>query len=381
MEFQWSDDQREFRAGLRRLLAARAPVSRARELAENGTRHDPALWRDLAQQVGTHGIAVPEAYGGSDGSWVELAIVGEEMGRVLLGGPFLSTVVLAGEALLASGDPAACEEHLTRIVAGELTAALAVAEAAAGWDAAALQTTAAGSRLTGTKEVVLDGAEADLLIVAAQGEDGPSLYLVDGAADGVVRTPLEVLDPTRQVARVELRDAPATLLGAAGSAAAVLEHVLRVASIFVAAEQAGGSAVCVEMTADYARTRRQFGRVIGAFQGVKHRLADAAVRTELCRSTAYWAAWQVPGSDESYLGAAVARAHNNDAYVQTAKDAIQLHGGIGFTWEHDAHLFLRRARADASLLGSSRDHRARLLPLVAGTGTVPATPRPAGVLA
>ena len=367
MEFTWTAEQQDLRASTRRLLAQRAPRSRARELAEAGTRTDPALWTALAQQAGLQGLALPEEHGGSGGSWVELAIVLEEMGRVLFGGPFLSTV-LAAEALLASGDSGAQAEHLPAIAEGGRTATLAVVEGDGRWRTESIATRATGSgaevRLTGVKELVLDGADADLVLVLAQGDRGLSLYAVAAGASGLAAERLDTLDLTRPMARLRLRDVPARLVGEDGAGAAVLGHARRATTVLLAAEQVGAMNTLVDLTAEYARTRRAFGRPIGAFQGVKHRLADMAVRLEMSRSAAYWAAWQPPGSPDATMGAAVAGSYCSESFLQTAKDTIQLHGGTGFTWEHDAHLFLRRARADATLAGSPAEHRAALVPLV-----------------
>jgi alkylation response protein AidB-like acyl-CoA dehydrogenase len=365
MEFTWTPEQQDLRASTRRLLQQRAPLPRARELAEAGSRHDPQLWTALAQQIGLQGLALPEEHGGSGGSLVELAVVFEEMGRVLFGGPFLPTV-LAAEALVASGDAAAQAEHLPAVAEGERTATLAVARAGGRWraDGTTAQGSGDGVRLTGVKELVLDGADADLLLVLARGERGPSLYAVAAGAEGLEAERLDPLDLTRPLARLHLRDTPARLVGEDGGGAAVLAHVQRTAAVLLAAEQVGAMSTLVEMTAEHARTRRAFGRPIGAFQGVKHRLADMAVRLEMSRSAAYWAAWQPPGSPDAAMGAAVAGSYCSESFLQTAKDTIQLHGGTGFTWEHDAHLFLRRARADATLAGSPAEHRAALVPLV-----------------
>jgi alkylation response protein AidB-like acyl-CoA dehydrogenase len=368
MEFTWTPEQQDLRASTRRLLQSRASLARARELAEAGTRHDPAFWTAMAQQAGLQGIALAEEHGGSGGSWVELAIVFEEAGRVLLGGPFLSSVVLAAEALRASGDDAAQQRYLPPLADGELTATLAVAEADGRWAPASITARATGSgddvRLTGEKELVLDGADADLVLVVARGERGPSLYAVDSAAPGLAAERLEVLDFTRPMAWLRMDDVPARLVGEEGTAWAVVEHVRRATSIMLAAEQVGAMSALVDVTAEHARTRRAFGRPIGIFQGVKHRLADMAVRLEMARSAAYWAAWQQPGSADLAMGAAVARSYCSEAFLQTAKDCIQLHGGTGFTWEHDAHLFLRRACADATLVGAPAQSRADLVPLV-----------------
>ncbi|GAA4698611.1 acyl-CoA dehydrogenase family protein [Pseudonocardia yuanmonensis] len=377
-EFGWTDEHRGLRETVRRVLADRAPVSRARELAEAGERHDPALWSELAEQVGVQGLALPERYGGFGGTLLDLAIVVEEMGRVLHGGPFLPTVGLAAPVLLAADDRAAesapAAEYLPRIADGSLTAALAV-EA---WDDAgrpAVTVTAdAGGRLTGTVPVVLDGGDADLLVVAARGPAGPAPYLVDAGATGLTRTPLETLDLTRRAARITLDGTPGRALGDPARGGAVLAHARAVASVLVSAEQVGGMTAATELTAEYARTRRQFGRLIGSFQGVKHRLADMAVRREMAHSAAYYAAWQEPGTPEFAQASAIARAYCGDAFLQTGLDTIQLHGGIGFTWEHDAHLYLRRARADRALLGSPQLARAELVPAALSRATTEGVP-------
>jgi alkylation response protein AidB-like acyl-CoA dehydrogenase len=353
-EFAWTAEHRQLRETVRAVLASRAPVSRARELAGTGARHDPELWAALAGDIGLQGLALPEEHGGSGATLVELAVVADEMGRVLHGGPFLSTVALAAPALLAADDPVAAE-YLPRIAEGELTATLALD---------ARVTADPGGRLTGGADLVLDGADADLLLVPA----GPDLYAVEAGTgvgtDGLERTDLDVLDGTRRIGRLRFGDVAARRVGEPGSGAVAVAAARRVAAVVVAAEQVGGMEACVARTAEYARTRRQFGRLIGSFQGVKHRLADMAVRLELGRAAAYWAAWQQPGDQEFELGALVARAFCSPAYLQTAFDTIQLHGGIGFTWEHDAHLYVRRARADLSLLGTPAQVRAELEPLV-----------------
>jgi alkylation response protein AidB-like acyl-CoA dehydrogenase len=357
-EFGWTDEHRALRAAVRDLLADRAPVARARELAEGGERHDPALWATLAAEVGVQGLALPEEYGGFGGTLLDLAIVVEEMGRVLYGGPFLSTVALAAPVLLACDDEAARAEFLPSVADGSLTAALAVDA----WveDEVAVTADAAGN-LTGTVPVVLDGADADLLVVAACGPDGVAPYLV---TEGARRTPLQTMDLTRRAARVTFDRTPARLLGDPAHGWEVLRRARAVASVLVAAEQVGGMTAATDLTAEYARTRRQFGRLIGSFQGVKHRLADMAVRQEMAHSAAYWAAWQPVGSEQLAYGATIARSYCGDAFLQTGLDAIQLHGGIGFTWEHDAHLYLRRARADRALLGSPQQARSELAALL-----------------
>ena len=367
-EFGWTDEHRALRATVRGLLADRAPVARARALAEAGERHDPGVWSSLAGDVGLQGLALPERYGGSGGTLLDLAIVVEEMGRVLYGGPFLSTVGLAMPVLLLSGDDGAGATYLPGIADGSVTAALAVDT----WEQHGISVTAdRAGVLTGTVSMVLDGADAELLVVAARGPDGVAPYLVEPGASGLERTPLETLDLTRRAARVRFAGTRGTRLGDPGRGWEVLAAARGAASVLLAAEQVGGMTAATELTAEHARTRRQFGRLIGSFQGVKHRLADMAVRAELAHSAAYWAAWQTVGSSAQAHGAAIARSYCGDAFLQTGLDTVQLHGGIGFTWEHDAHLYLRRARADRTLLGSPRQARAELVP-AATTGGIPA---------
>jgi alkylation response protein AidB-like acyl-CoA dehydrogenase len=324
------------------------------------------VWETLAAQLGLQGLGLPEEFGGSGGSLVDLAIVMEEMGAVLFGGPFLPTAVLAANVLAALPEDPVTGELLPRLAAGELTAAVAVVESDGRWSPESVRTSArdggGGPVLDGDKELVLDGAGADVVLVLARSEAGPTWYAVEAGAAGLTRVPRQVLDGTRPAACLELRATPARQIGERGRGWAVAERMRRTAAILLAAEQAGAAGELVRLTAGYAKTRRQFGRPVGAFQGVKHRLADMAVRHEMARSAAFWAAWQEPGSPGQDLGALVARSYCSDAFLQTAKDTIQLHGGIGFTWEHDAHLFLRRARLDATLLGGTAQARSALLP-------------------
>ncbi|WP_052060031.1 acyl-CoA dehydrogenase family protein [Rhodococcoides fascians] len=355
----------EFRGVFRKMLGARTPVSTARSAYEGAATSTPTLWKAFADEIGILGLTIPESLGGSGLERAELAIVAEEMGRVLAGGPYFSTVVLAAEAITASGDTDAAAQYLPRIAAGELTAALAVVERTGGWTEQAIHTTATtdadGIRLSGSKGVVVGGADADLLVVAARdNQKQVSLFLVDPLAAGVTRAPQQVIDRTRPAARIDFADAPATRLGAPGTGWTAVEAVLENAAIFLAAEQVGGSQVCLDMAVAYAKDRVQFGQKIGRFQGVKHRLADMAVRTEIARSAVQWAAYQPSNSSASDLGAGVARATCIDTYLQNALDCIQVHGGIAITWEHDSHLFLRRAQADAAILPGARDYRRKL---------------------
>lgn len=366
MEFDWTDEQHALRAATRRLLGGAACVAQARAALDAGGWSDGGRWHTLAEQLGAHAIALPEDVGGTGGSLVDLCIVLEEMGRVLYGGPFFATVVLAATAIDCAGDDAARRRYLPQIAAGELRATVAATEPGSRSWLAAPRTRLTGDdtpTVTGTKTLVLDADAADLLVVSAAEDAGVSLVAVRGADVAVRR--LEVLDGTHSLCEVTLDAAPAARIGAPGAGLPVLERTLQTAAIGMAAEQCGATAALLERTTDYAKSRHQFGRPIGSFQAVKHGLADVLVPLELSRSAAFWAAWQQPGSDEFALGAAVARSQCSETALQAAKDCIVLHGGIGFTWEHDAHLYTRRAQLSYRILDSPAQWRDRLAALVA----------------
>ncbi|ONH24208.1 acyl-CoA dehydrogenase family protein [Pseudofrankia asymbiotica] len=362
----FSDEQRDLRRAVRAFLEAASPESEVRRLMETPEGYDPAVWARLAGELDLVGLAVPAEFGGSGASFVEVALVCEEMGRRLLCAPYFSTAVLAVAALLRSGDAAAQKAWLPGIAAGETLATVALAEESGSWDAdgvAAAATPAGdGWTITGTKHYVLDGHTADLLLVAARTGAGVSLFAVPGAAAGLTRTPLLTLDQTRRLARVELAATPASLVGEDGAGWPVLEHVLDLAAVALAAEQAGGAQVALDMAVQYAKDRVQFGRPIGSFQAVKHRCADMLLEVESARSAAYYAAWCAAEEDDAELTkvAAVAKAYCSDAYTQVTADNIQVHGGIGFTWEHPAHLYFRRAKSDELLFGAPSAWRDRL---------------------
>jgi alkylation response protein AidB-like acyl-CoA dehydrogenase len=365
--FHWTAEHEEFRGVVRKLTETRAPLACAPAPGSQDPR-ERELWRTWTEELGLPGLVIPEEHGGSGFSRLELAIAAEELGRAVAGGPLLASAVLATEALLAAGGDVAAEV-LPMVAAGTAVATLAAGESTHRWQPEDVTTAVSGSadpRLTGTKEAVLSAADATLLVVAAREEAGISLFLAE-PGDGVEITPLEVLDASRPMARVTLRDAPARRVGPAGQGWAAVERAVQAGTVFLAAEQVGGSRALLDAAVEHAKTRVQFGQPIGRFQGVKHRLADMATRTELAAAAAAWAAWQPPGSDAAGLGAAVAGAYCSEAYLETALDAIQVHGGMAITWEHHAHRYLRRARADAAVLRSPREHRRDLEALI-GTG-------------
>ncbi len=361
VELTFSEEQLALRDAVRRFLRDRSPVSEVRRLMATADGFDRDVWTVMAQQLGLQGLTVPEEHGGSGFGPVEQLVVLEEMGAVLLCAPYLGSAVLATSALLHSEDPAACADLLPGLADGTVIGALAVAEADGRWDADGRTTARAAGRqhlLRGTKSFVLDGHVADLLLVVAGTDQGPGLFAVDAAAEGVDRRLLDTLDQTRKQATVTFSDAPARLVGAPGSAAAVLRRILPIACAALAAEQVGGAQRCLDLAVHYARTRVQFGRPIGSFQAVKHRCADMLLEVEWARSTARAAAWAAQDRpDELPLLASLAKAQCSDAFTEVAAGTIQVHGGIGFTWDHDAHLYYRRAVSSAALLGGPALHR------------------------
>jgi alkylation response protein AidB-like acyl-CoA dehydrogenase len=348
----------ELRDSVRALLNAKAGEQQVRSAMETERGYDDALWAQMAGQLGLPGLALPAEYGGDGFGFAELQAVLEEMGRFLVPSPFMASVVLAAGAILATGDEMAAQAYLPAIASGKTTAALAVAEAAGQWSfgkiSASARPGADGWLLTGTKQFVLHGMTADLLVVAAHTGEGPSWFAVPGDAPGLTRTALRTLDLTRPMATLQLNEVPATLLGAAGAAGPALETVLDHAMTALAAEQAGAARACLEASAAYARERVQFGRPIGAFQAVKHKCADMLVKVELAQAAATEAARAAAGAPDAPplpVAAAVAHAVCSENFMFVAMENIQVHGGIGFTWEHPAHLYFRRAKSSQLMFG------------------------------
>jgi alkylation response protein AidB-like acyl-CoA dehydrogenase len=365
-------EQEELRASVRRFLADRAPITAVRALMDSADGGDPAVWEMAGQQLGLPGIAIPEEYGGSGFTFTEQAIVLEELGAALYGGPYLASAVLAANALLASEDEAAKKAYLPGIASGALIATLAFTEEDGSWEPDATRLTATlvsagaasgvgGWRLDGRKSFVLDGHTAGLILVIGRTEAGLSLFAVPADADGLTRTPLPTLDQTRKLARLDFAGVPATLIGADGAGQALLGRTLDIAAIAQAAEQLGGAQRALDMAVEYAKVRHQFGRPIGSFQAIKHRCADLLLEVESLRSAVVYAAAAVAEeSAEIPVVAALVKAYASDVYFHVAAENIQIHGGIGFTWEHDAHLYFKRAKASELFLGDATLHRERL---------------------
>jgi alkylation response protein AidB-like acyl-CoA dehydrogenase len=371
VNFAFSPEQEEFRQSLRRFLADKSPAVEVRRLMETDSGYDPQVWKQLADQLGLQGLAIPEEFGGTGATPAELGIAFEEMGRVLFCAPFFATVGLGAQALLSVGDEQAKREYLPRIADGSLLATVAVTEEDGRWDLAAVRTSAAPDGgasaasgaflLDGTKMFVVDGHIAELLLVVARTGSGLGLFAVDALGTGVARTLLQTLDMTRKLARLEFTRAPARLVSGPDDATAALTRALDLALVTLTAEQVGGAQRCLDMAVDYAKIRMQFGRPIGSFQAIKHKCAEMLLAVESAKSAAYHAAGSAP--EELGVAAAIAKAYCSEAYFQVAAETIQVHGGIGFTWEHDAHLYFRRAKASQLLLGDEHYHWARLASL------------------
>jgi alkylation response protein AidB-like acyl-CoA dehydrogenase len=362
VNFAFSEEQEELRSSVRRFLDDKSPIPEVRRLMETTDGYDPAVWAQMANQLGLQGLAIPEEHGGSGFTYVELIVVLEEMGRSLLCAPYFATIALAGNAILTSGDDAAKKELLPGIATGDTIATLAFTEDNGRWDEGGITTTATragdGWTLDGHKMFVLDGHVANLLVVAARTPAGLGLFAVEGDAPGLTRTPLATMDQTRKQARLELAGTPGRLIGADGGASAGLSRTLDLAAVALAAEQVGGAQRCLDMSVEYAKERVQFGRPIGSFQAIKHKCADMLLEVESAKSAAYYAGWAAAeSSDELPVVASLAKAYCSDAYFHAAAENIQIHGGIGFTWEHDAHLYFKRAKSSELLLGDPTYHR------------------------
>ena len=362
-----SAEQEELRASVRRFLADRAPLSRVRALMDGGET-DWAVWEQAGSQLGLQGLAIPESYGGAGFSFAEQAVVLEEFGAALYGGPYLASAVLAATALLASPDEGARRGLLPDIASGQTVATLAFTEDGGSWDPAAIRLSAVKDgedwRLDGHKSFVLDGTTAGLILVAAATDAGLSLFAVEGAGEvggrpaGLARAALPALDQTRQLARLEFAGVTGRLIGSPGDGAAALDRALDVAAVALAAEQLGGAQRALDMAVEYAKIRRQFDRPIGSFQAIKHRCADLLLEVESLRSAVGYAAAAVAeDSAEIPVLASLVKAYASDTYFHVAAENIQIHGGIGFTWEHDAHLYFKRAKSSELLLGDPTYHR------------------------
>lgn len=357
-------ERRELARSVRGFISRHVPMKAVRRLMEEPRGFDPEIWQQLAEQLALPGIAVPEIYGGAGYGYAELAVVFEELGRGLVPSPFFSTVALALPALLASEDEGALKEYAPQLAGGSKIATLAWVEDDGGW-AGGARTAArqaqGGWRLDGHKSYVLDAPAADVILVSAQAPNGLSLFAVAADAPGLNRKPLPTFDQTRRLGRIELHDTPARLVGQDGAGCRILSGALDRAAVLLAAEMVGAAEACLDMSIEYAKLRVQFGRPIGSFQAVKHKCAEVLVDLEGARAAAHYAAWAADDNPaELPVAACIAKATAAEAFFRAAGENVQIHGGIGATWEHDAHLYLKRAKTSYILLGDPSYHRQRL---------------------
>ncbi len=353
MNFDFSDDQKALKDQARKFLSEKAGAKVARRVLDDAAvSYDETLWRSVAE-LGWLGAAIPEEHGGLGLGRLELCVLAEELGRAVAPIPFSSTAYFFAEALMLAGSDAQKAALLPKVAAGELIGCFALSEGPGAPSAASIQAKFDGATLNGAKIPVTDGDCADYAVVAAKEGGGVSLVLVDLKQSGVTRTTLKTLDPTRGHAKLAFTNAKAERIGAAGQGWELAEAVLDRAAVLLAFEQIGGSQACLEMALDYAKNRFAFSRPIGSFQAIKHKLADMYVAIEVARSNAYYGAWALSTeAAELPFAAAAARAAGCDAFYLCAKENIQTHGGIGFTWEMDCHLFFRRAKLLAVQAGA-----------------------------
>ncbi|HWJ40010.1 MAG TPA: acyl-CoA dehydrogenase family protein [Candidatus Limnocylindrales bacterium] len=371
IQFAFTDEQEQFRSAVRRFLTDKSPTTEVRRLMATAEGYDPSVWRQLSEDLALPGIHIPEQYGGAGFGMVELCIVTEELGRALLCAPYFSTAVLAANAILYAGTEAQKSALLPELAKGARLATLAVTEPDGNWDPAGIKVVATpdsdGYRLDGVKSFVVDGHIAELLIVAARvpktsGLEGLALFTLDANAGGVERHLLESMDPTRKIARIDFRGARANLLGNLDDGAESILRTLDRAAIALANEMVGGAQIMLDSAVSYAKLRVQFGRTIGSFQAIKHKLADMLLDVELARSAAYYAAQASAADDHEWPAlASMAKAAASETYLHTAVECIQIHGGIGFTWDNDTHLWFKRAKSSEVFLGQPSYHRELLM--------------------
>jgi alkylation response protein AidB-like acyl-CoA dehydrogenase len=367
LDFSFTEEHEELRSTIRAFLADKSDELAVRDQMATDRGYDREVWTQMAEQLGLAGLIIPEEHGGAGFGYVELLIVMEEMGRALLCAPYLGTAVLSANALLHCADAATQKELLAGIASGEKIVSVAHAEPNGRWDLAGIEMRARakgdGFELDGTKSWVLDGHSADTLLVVARSDDGLALFRVDASAEGVTRTLVPSLDLTRKLAHVEFAATPATRVSD-GDQTQALEKVLSLTIAALAAEQVGGAQKCLEMSVEYAQTRLQFGRPIGSYQAIKHKCADMLVSVEFAKSAAYNACFAAAEGESLGEAAALAKSYCSESYFHAAADCIQIHGGMGFTWEHPAHLYFKRAKASDLLFGEAAHHREVLAELI-----------------
>jgi alkylation response protein AidB-like acyl-CoA dehydrogenase len=360
MNFDFSEEQKLLQKTARDFLEDQAPLSVARAVMESDRSFSEELWKEAAE-MGWLGATIPEEHGGAGFGHLELALLAQEVGRSLAPIPFASSVYLATEAILVAGSEDQQKKYLTRLAAGDVIGTLAISEGPGEMDLDAMTATFANGKLNGTKRPVLDGAIAGLYLVLAKSGAGTSLVIVDGDA-GVTKTSIESIDPTRSLGELSFTDAPAELLGSEGQGAALVSRILDRAAVLMAFEQIGSAERAFDVTKEYTLGRYAFGRPVASFQAIKHRLADLYTAIVLATSNAYYGAWALENdSDELAAAACAARVSASDALSLAGEEIIQMHGGVGFTWEYDCHMFYRRSKLTGLILGSPAEWREKLI--------------------
>ncbi|MGH6986307.1 MAG: acyl-CoA dehydrogenase family protein [Caulobacteraceae bacterium] len=362
MDFDFSDDQKSLKAEARKFLEARCPTAVVRGVLDDPEKsYDEGLWKAVAG-MGWLGATIPEEHGGLGLGRLELCAIAEELGRALAPIPFASSVYFAAEALMQAGSDSQKEKWLPKIASGEAIGCFASVERPGALTEAQVQAHVEGGRLSGSKVPVTDGDIANLAVVLAREAGRVSLFLVELSAGAVSRETLQTLDPTRSVAKLTFQGAPAERLGEAGEGMALAEGLLDRAAVLLAFEQIGGADRALEMAKGYALERYAFGRPIGSYQAIKHKLADIYIKNELARSNAYFGAWALDsGAAELPLAAAAARVAATEAFWNAAKENLQTHGGIGFTWQVDCHLLYRRAQQLGLVAGGAKAWKEKLV--------------------
>ena len=362
MNFGFSEEQDELRKMVKRFLEEKSPETEVRRLMATDEGYDPAVWEQMANELALQGLGIPEAFGGQGYGPVELYVVFEEMGAALLCSPYFSTVALAANAVLNVGTDADKAAYLPGIASGETIATVALTDESGDWNLENTSTTATGSgtdwKVSGIRSYVTDGQIASVIFVPAKTDKGLSLFAIDPTAAGVTRTLLPTMDQTRKQSRIELNNVAATLIGTEGGALAGLNTTLQIAASALAAEQVGGAQRVLDASVDYAKNRVQFGRPIGSFQAIKHKCANMLLDVESAKSAAYYAAYCAQELNEDLpVAASLAKSFCSEAFFHCAAENIQIHGGIGFTWEHPAHLYFKRAKSSELFLGDPTYHR------------------------
>ena len=367
MNLEFSEDQKFVQKTARDYLNDNCKLEVCRKVLESGQPYAADLWKGVAE-LGWLGTAIPEQYGGGGLGYLELVLIAQELGRALAPIPFSSSIYLCAEAILQAGSEEQKKKYLPKLASGELIGTFALAEGAGDFDPASVSASFDGKAVSGAKFPVPDGGAANLAVVVAKEGAGVSLVLVNLDAAGVARTNLAAFDPSRPQAKLEFKGAAGERLGGAGQGAAIASAVLDRAAVLIGYEQIGGAERALELTRNYTMGRFAFGRAIASFQALKHRMADVFCKIQIALSNGYYAAWALSnGNDELPVAAATTRVAACDAFTLASEELIQMHGGVGYTWEYDCHLFYRRARALAAAIGTPSEWRDALVGRVDAT--------------